>query len=165
MKPFYIPITARPKKIKGPFSNIFGKFLNFTDVTSYVYYIFYNLAYFFFFYSIVLAISGSFFEINSNFLLFFTFTSFLLFFFYLYNIYIYFFSTSSITGLQGLNILTNYNLIVLRLLRQLLLNHQIFFYKTVFIFIKSVNFFVLIREESPVDINLSIRLFIISKIK
>jgi hypothetical protein len=165
MKPFYVPITARPKRIKGPFSNVFRKFLNFSDITSYVYYIFYNLSYFFFFFSIILGVSGSFFEINSNFLLFFTFTSFLLFFYYLYNMYAYFYAINSISGLEGLNLLINYNLLILRLLRQILLNHQIFFYKTVFIFLKAINYFILINDESPIDINVSIRLFILSKIK
>ena len=79
--------------------------------------------------------------------------------------YAYFYAINSISGLESLNLLINYNLLILRLLRQILLNHQIFFYKTVFIFLKAINYFILINDESPIDINVSIRIFILSKIK
>jgi len=90
--------------------------------------VFNNMFYFTFFYFILLSITGSFFQINSNFLLFFTFTLFLIFiydFFLFLNVSL---DSFPYTISFYIDELFFYNLFTLDFLKQSILNNNLLFF-------------------------------------
>jgi hypothetical protein len=122
-----------------------------------------NMFYFTFFYFILLSITGSFFQINSNFLLFFTFTLFLIF---IYDFFL-FLNVSLDSFPYAINFYINelffYNLFTLDYLKQSILNNNLLFFKNIFIYLKSFNSLVFFSSIVPSEVNLNIRNFLLSK--
>jgi len=119
-----------------------------------------NISYFLFFFFFLLATSGTFFEINANFLLFLTFTSFFLYFYIYFN---FFFSSSNHIILESISVLLIYNLKCLHFLKYALINNNLIFFKNVFIYVRSFNLLIFASNVIPLEINLTVRNFLLSK--
>lgn len=122
-----------------------------------------NIFYLLFFFFILLSISGSFFQINSNFLLFFTFTFFLIFIHYCFINFDYYSLDYPNVILENIDSLLDYNIISLYFLKYSILNNNLIFFKNIFIYIKSFNLLIFFSTIAPIEINLNIRNFLLSK--
>lgn len=124
---------------------------------------FYNIIYLLFFFFVLLSVSGSFFQVNSNFLLFFTFTFFLIFIHYTFSSFNFFSGSSNNFITFYIDELFNYNVIALFFLKQSILNNNLLFFKNIFIYVKSFNILVFFSTIVPIEVNLNIRNFLLSK--
>jgi hypothetical protein len=124
----------------------------------------YNCVYFLFFFFILLSISGSFFQINSNFLLFFTFSFFFIFIHYCFSNFDYYSLSYPNIILENIDNLLDYNIISLYFLKYSILNNNLIFFKNIFIYIKSFNLLVFFSTITPIEVNLNVRNFLLSKV-